>query len=102
MRRLEYTRRTRTYPLHSKGASEAMMALVHISRERSRLDQERATLEKRIRRIESRLKEITETETRLIPAVQQLAAKPSANEPVYPGGSRHRQPPSASTVTLQY
>src|SRR4051812_13689044 len=70
MRRLEYTRRTRTATTRASSATEAVMALAQFARERQRLQQERAGIEKRIRRIDGRLLEIASTETRLVPLIQ--------------------------------
>ena len=100
MRRLEYLRRTRSAPGRARNATEAVLVLAHVTRERHRLQQERAGLEKRLRGIEVRLAELTVTETRLAPALQmqldRLTAGTAVREPVAP------LPAGVGEVTLQY
>jgi hypothetical protein len=102
MRRLEYTRPMRSCSLQARSATDAVMALARAARERTRLDQERVTLEKRIHHIRVRLNEISETEIRLLPMVQQLAGR-KALDGAAAGSSRHGVlPPGGSTASLQY
>jgi chromosome segregation ATPase len=70
MRRLEFTRIVRALPGRARNSAETAMYLAHVVRERHRLEQERQSLEKRIRRIEARLTSIVEAETKLTPALQ--------------------------------
>jgi hypothetical protein len=98
MRRLEYTRRTRSTPANARNATEAVMFLAHVGRERNRLAQEKTTLEKRIRRIDARLDEIAGTETRLVPVIQSGLQRAGDGVGRYP-------PPAAAAApeaTLRY
>ena len=70
MRRLEYTRILRGRAMQARNAAEAVMHLAQFARERHRLQQERSTLAKRLQRIDTRLVEITSSETRLVPMAQ--------------------------------
>jgi len=70
MRRLEYTRRGRAVTTHAKNASEAVMCLAQVARERQRLQQERVSLEKRMRMIATRLLQLAGAEQKLVPVAQ--------------------------------
>lgn len=100
MRRLEYTRRTRSAPGHARNASEAVLVLAQVTRERQRLQQERSALEKRIRNIELRLSQIAGTETRLVPAIQLQLDRMSASVPAQ--ATAVALPPGTDEVTLRY
>lgn len=92
MKRLEYARRVRTFTGHGRTAGDFVNQLAHMSRERHRLDQERKTLMRRIRRIDARLEAIAATEAKLLPRIQQeaervkeaAAARPAAQPAVAP------------------
>ena len=99
-RRLEYTRPVRSVPNQARNAAEAVMYLAHVTRERRRLEQERVSLERRIKRITARLLAIAGTETKLVPLIQPVGS-PRAD------GSALRAPAptlraAAAEVTLQY
>jgi hypothetical protein len=104
MRRLEYTRMVRTLPGRARNSAETAMYLVHVVRERHRLEQERQSLQQRIRRIDKRLITIAGTETKLAPALQPGGAVPAApgTQPV----ARTARPTGSAfevgEVTLQY
>jgi hypothetical protein len=114
MRRLEYTRRIRSVPGRARNTAEAAMYLAHVTRERHRLQQERTSLEKRIRRIEKRLTMIADTEGKLVPALQ-CGAPPADASQALPAARAPRQPesvwrpaamvgtdPSVMEIMLQY
>jgi hypothetical protein len=105
MRRLDYTRKARSVPLNARNAAEAVMFLAQVARERHRLEQEKHTLDRRIRRIELRLGEIARTEGRLVPVVRRNgepgdrpASPPAAAAPQRPAVL----PPGVTQVTLTY
>ena len=103
MRRLEFSRMIRTLPGRARNSAEAAMYLAHVVRERHRLEQERQSLEKRIRRIEARLTSMAGMETKLAPALQPGAA--TQGPPVPTVARTHRAPVSpfeVGEVTLQY
>ena len=80
MRRLEYTRNMPTPRAHARNAADAVLVLAQVARERQRLEQERQSLAKRMRRIELRLTQIAGAETRLVPVIagaRGTAAAPS-------------------------
>ena len=103
MRRLEITRMIRTLPGRARNSAEAAMYLAHVVRERHRLEQERQSLEKRIRRIEARLTTMAGMETKLAPALPAVGAPAGS-----PAGTVARPPRApvprydAGAVTLQY
>lgn len=99
MRRLEYARRIRGATGRARNAAEAVMFLANIARERHRLDQERKTLEGRIRRIEARLTAISATETKLVPRLR-FDVPPAAAAPAAPPPTTPRS--AAAMMTLQY
>ena len=70
MKRLEYARRYRTVPTHSRNSADAVMVLAQVARERHRLGQEQRSLVKRMRRIEARLTAIAAAETKLVPKIR--------------------------------
>jgi hypothetical protein len=74
MRRLEYTRRGRAVTTQAKNATEAVMCLAQVARERQRLQQERITLEKRMRMIATRLLQLAGAERQLVPVLQLAGA----------------------------
>jgi hypothetical protein len=91
MRRLEFERpRTRSVRSTPRTSAEAVMVLAQVSRERNRLGQERESLAKRMKRIESRLNAIAVAETKLAPMVA-YAPPPPRPAPGHAGG-----------MTLQY
>jgi cell division septum initiation protein DivIVA len=104
MRRLEYTRRIRSVPARARNSAEAAMYLAHVSRERHRLQQERTSLEKRIRRIERQLTVIADAEGKLVPAIQAITPAVDAVRPL--PLARAARPPAAESgameITLQY
>ncbi len=97
MRRLEYTRTVRAVPGRTRNTAEAAMFLAHVVRERHRLEQERRSLEKRIRRINARLTSIAGTETKLGPSLRPEPTGRAAATVSRPG-----LPPEIGEVTLQY
>jgi hypothetical protein len=102
MRRLEYTRIVRTLPGRARNSAETAMYLAHVVRERHRLEQERQSLEKRIRRIEARLTTIVGAETKLAPALQAGGKTPPSAAPAV-RTARARVPAfEMGEVTLQY
>lgn len=72
MKRIEFMGHRRKSAAQSRNSVDAVMMLAQISLERRRLEQERASLEKRLKRIDGRLTMIAGTETRLLPAIQTL------------------------------
>ena len=109
MKRLEIVRRFRSVrgvAGQARNAAEAVMVLAHVARERHRLEQERRSLGKRITRIEARLTEISDTEMRLVPAIQAMPHRPA--EPAAPVAAtpppprRPLLPAGVTQVTLQY
>ena len=99
MRRLEYTRTIRAVPGRARNTLEAAMFLAHVVRERHRLEQERRSLEKRIRRIDARLTSIAGAETKLTPG---LRAGANERDRALPPASRSAMPLEIGEVTLQY
>ena len=95
MRRLEYARRVRSAPGRARNSAEAVMVLAGVARERHRLRQERRSLERRLARLDARLAVLSETETRLAPAIQ-AAAAPAAAAPAAaaPGTPSKAAPPA--------
>jgi hypothetical protein len=80
------------------------MYLAHVSRERHRLQQERTSLEKRIRRIERRLTMIADTEGKLVPALQCGTPAADVSHPL-PAGRPARAvapEPGVMGIMLQY
>lgn len=69
MKRIEFMGHRRKSPLLSRNSADAVMMLAQITLERRRLEQERSSLEKRLRRIDGRLHMIAGAETRLLPAI---------------------------------
>ena len=104
MRRLEYTRRIRSVPCRARNSAEAAMYLAHVTRERYRLQQERTSLEKRIRRIERRLTLIADAEGKLVPALQPgtAAMEPSQSLPMARAARPAAAMPGVMEMTLQY
>ena len=104
MRRLEYTRRIRSVPSRARNTAEAAMYLAHVTRERHRLQQERTSLEKRIRRIEKQLTVIADAEGKLVPALQPATAAVEPSRPL--PAARVARPPAADPgvmeITLHY
>jgi len=102
MRRLEHTRIVRSLPGRARNNAETAMYLAHVVRERHRLEQERQSLEKRIRRIEARLTTIVGEETKLaLPLHTGGKTPPSAVRAVQ--AARPRVPAfEVGEVTLQY
>jgi hypothetical protein len=98
MRRLEYARRYRTVPTHSRNAADAVMVLAQVARERHRLGQEQRSLVKRIKRIEARLTAIAATETKLVPMIRVDATPPASICAAVPP----RTGPVAAGMTLHY
>jgi hypothetical protein len=91
-------------PGRARNTAEAAMYLAHVARERHRLQQERTSLEKRIRRIERQLTLIAGTEGKLVPALQPATA---AVEPCQPPSMAHTVRAAAAhagvmEITLQY
>ena len=104
MRRLEYTRRIRSVPSRARNSAEAAMYLAHVSRERHRLQQERTSLEKRIRRIERQLTLIADAEGKLVPAIKAVMPAGDATRPL-PVARTARSAAAESgamEITLQY
>jgi cell division septum initiation protein DivIVA len=106
MKRLEYARRTRTAPGHAKNATEAVMCLAQVARERHRLQQERRGLAQRLSRIDARLGALVHTETRLAPMIQaRVAASQQEAQRTAPPAPLARSAPlpaGVTEVTLQY
>ena len=98
MRRIEFMGHRRKTPMQSRNAADAIMLLAQISLERRRLEQERSSLEKRLRRIDGRLHMIAGAETRLLPAIH-VAATPQT-KPNIPIGTSTRQ--GFAEVVVQY
>jgi hypothetical protein len=104
MRRLEYTRKIRSVPCRARNGAEAAMYLAHVTRERHRLQQERTSLEKRIRRIERQLTLIADAEGKLVPVLQSVTPAVGVPQPL-PVARAARPAAAASGVmemTLQY
>ena len=104
MRRLEYTRRIRSAPARARNSAEAAMVLAHVTRERHRLQQERTSLEKRIRRIERQLTLIADAEGKLVPVLQSVTPAVSGCQPL-PVARVARSAAAQSggmEITLQY
>jgi hypothetical protein len=102
-KRLDYPRRIGSVPARVRNAAEAVMCLAHVARERHRLEQERVSLEHRMRRITARLTAIAGEETRLVPLIQCPARVP----PVPPVARvdapiRDPLPSGLGEMTLQY
>ena len=80
------------------------MYLAHVSRERHRLQQERSSLEKRIRRIERQLTLIADAEGKLVPAIQAVTPAGDMTHPL--PVARAARPaaaaPGVMEMTLQY
>ena len=70
MKRIDYERRMPSLRGHARNPAEAVMFLAAVARERHRLGQERVSLEKRLKRIETRLTSIAEQETKLAPLIR--------------------------------
>ena len=106
MRRLEYLRRTRSAPGRVKNATEAVMCLAQVARERHRLQQERRGLAKRLSRIDARLGALVHTETRLAPMIQARVAasqlEAQRTTPPAPLARSAHLPVGVTEVTLQY
>ena len=104
MRRLEFTRRTvRTITGRARNPAEAAMHLAHFARERHRLEQERDSLAKRIRKIEARLTSIAGTQTKLTPVLYGGAPAPEVRaRPAVGRADVVAAPPPWAEVTLQY
>ena len=104
MRRLEYTRRIRSVPCRARNGAEAAMYLAHVTRERHRLQQERTSLEKRIRRIERQLTLIADAEGKLVPAIHAITPAGDVTHPL--PLARAARPAAAESgameITLQY
>jgi hypothetical protein len=101
-RRLEFTRPARAVPNQARNAAEAVMYLAHVTRERRRLEQERVSLERRIRRITARLVAIASIETRLVPMIQPAPPRPPAAAPRQAPSARQPSQTGGGEVTLQY
>ena len=102
MRRLEFERpRTRSVRSTPRTPAEAVMVLAQVSRERNRLGQERQSLAKRMKRIESRLTAIAVAETKLTPIIVRDTPAPPAGAYVPPPPPRST-PGYASGMTLHY
>jgi hypothetical protein len=102
MRRLEFTRPGRNAATLPRNAGEAVTQLAHLARERQRLQQERATLMRRIRRIDTRLRAIAATETRLMPLIHAEVQAKSAGEATTPTRKPVVLPAGMGEVTLRY
>lgn len=106
MKRLEYMRRTRSALGRAKNATEAVMCLAQVARERHRLQQERRGLAKRLSRIDARLGALVHTETRLAPMIQaRVAASQQEAQRMAPPPPLARPAPlpaGVTEVTLQY
>lgn len=82
MKRIEFMGHRRKSAMQSRNAADAVMMLAQITLERRRLEQERSSLEKRLRRIDGRLHMIAGAETRLIPAIH--VSPSSQSKPAIP------------------
>ncbi len=108
MRRLEFERpRTRSVRSTPRTSAEAVMVLAQVSRERNRLGQERQSLAKRMKRIESRLTAIAVAETKLAPMIGRDMQAPAVGAGASPAGAYAPPPPRlapgyAGGMTLQY
>lgn len=103
-RRLECSRRIRSVPGRARNTAEAVMFLAQVARERHRLEQERRSLDLRMTKIQKRLVDIADAETRLVPLIH-LSKPLTAETPaaIVPPPVRHRViPPGVTEVTLQY
>jgi len=100
VKRLECPRRIRSLPGQARNAAEAVMHLAHVTRERRRLEQERVSLERRMRTIKTRLTAIAGAETRLVPLIQ--PAPPPAAEAAPAAVVPRMLPAGVMEVTLQY
>jgi hypothetical protein len=101
MRRLEFSRMIRTLPGRARNSAEAAMYFAHVVRERHRLEQERQSLEKRIRLIEARLTSMAGVETKLSPSLPSAGAAQGSTARTVPRSAR-TPGFDAGTVTLQY
>ena len=101
MRRLEFSRMIRTLPGRARNSAEAAMYFAHVVRERHRLEQERQSLEKRIRLIEARLTSMAGMETKLSPTRQPAGASQGSTGPT---AARTPRTPAfdIGAVTLQF
>ena len=99
-------RRTRSGPGRAKNATEAVLCLAQVARERQRLQQERRGLAKRLNRIDARLGALVHTETRLAPMIQARVAASQQDAPrTAPPAPPPRPAPlpaGVTEVTLQY
>jgi hypothetical protein len=104
LKRIEHIRKVRTAPFQGKTATAVVTVLAHMARERQRLEQERGNWEKRIQRIEFRLKQLSAAEARLIPMVQLGAVSdaPPKKPALLAAGTRNPLPPGFKELTLQY
>jgi hypothetical protein len=105
VKRLEYMRRTRTAIGRAKNATEAVMCLAQVARERHRLQQERRGLAQRLSRIDARLGALVHTETRLAPMIQARVASQQDAQRMAPPAPLARPaslPAGVTEVTLQY
>ena len=85
-------------------AVHRLMRRPHVTRERHRLQQERTSLEKRIRRIERQLTLIADAEGKLVPAIQAITPAGDVTHPL--PLARAARPAAAESgameMTLQY
>lgn len=102
MRRLEYSRKVRSVPFQAKNSAEAVMFLAQIARERRRLEQERACLLRRINRIEVRIGEIGETETRIVPVIKLATSTVADSRSSTAVGQRKLSSTGFTEVTMHY
>jgi len=104
MKRLEFVHQRRKSPLQSRGAADAVMMLAQITLERRRLQQERASLEKRLLRIDGRLHAIAGAETRLLPTIQisPVPSPKSSTSLLVPPVQEKALSPGLAEVVMQY
>lgn len=103
LKRIEHIRKVRAAPFHGNTATAVVTVLAHMAREKQRLEQERGNWEKRIQRIEFRLKQISAAEARLIPKVQLAVPDALPKKPaLLAAGTRSPLPPGFRELTVQY
>jgi hypothetical protein len=102
MKRLEFTRPGRNAVFHPRTSGEAVTHLAQMTRERQRLQQERKTLMRRVRRLDARLKVIAATEARLVPMIQIQRAEAAREGNAGTPRRSVSLPAGVRELTLQY
>ena len=102
MKRLEHIRtlRNQTSRSQAKSPTGAVMVLAQISQEKQRLQQERGNWERRLQKIDARLREIAGMEQRLC-ATANFERPPEGSGPT-PGKTNGGPPPGFAELTMKY